>query len=123
MTSNNRIDVSSLDADNHPIFERSTSTEQDSCSLQGFIVLIPSTLQLHNYTMSSAAMIENESPVEFSSITAPAPNINGYMSVKVTDERWHARLQDKGCEKTKIIKIHISSLRCLLSVQTIILDD
>ena len=85
MTSNNRIDVS--------------STEQDSCSLQGFIVLIPSTLQFHNNTMSSAAMIENESPVEFSSMMTPAPNINGYMSVKVTDERWHARLQDKGCDK------------------------
>ena len=49
--------------------------------------------------MSSAAMMENESLVKFSSTTTPAPEISGYMSVKVADEKWHARLQDKGCDK------------------------
>ena len=44
MTSDNRIDISSLDADDHPIILRSMSTEKDSSSLQGFIVLIPCSL-------------------------------------------------------------------------------
>ena len=44
-------------------------------------------------------MLENESPVKFSSTATPAPDINGYMSVKVPDEKWDTRLQDKGCDK------------------------
>ena len=92
-------DISSIDTDDHPIIERSTSAERDIRCLAGLIVLIPCTLQSTDNHNSNAAMLENESPVEFTSTTTPAPDINGYMSVKVPDEKWDTRLQDKGCDK------------------------
>ena len=102
MTSTHRtsvIDISSIDTDDHPIIEKSMSAELDIRCLAGLIVLIPCTLQSTDNHNSNAAMLENESPVEFTSTTTPAPDINGYMSVKVPDEKWDTRLQDKGCDK------------------------
>ena len=104
MTSTHRtslVDVFAIDTVGHPIIQRSTSSERDVGSLAGLIIRIPSTLQSANNSMS---LFEDQSPVECTLTTTPPPlpDINGYMSVSIADERWHARLQDKGCDKDKM---------------------
>ena len=52
--------------------------------------------------MNSLQLLENESPVESSATSKDSVSDDGYASVRVPDDVWKARIQDKGCTKEKM---------------------
>ena len=90
------VDVSSFQSADHPIIEWPQSNKRNVCRFIGAIITVPYTSQSTTDSMSNAEIIENQSPVEFASVTMPATNDNGFGLGKVTEEVWAIRLQDKG---------------------------
>ena len=104
------IEVSSFQSADHPIIEWPQSNKRNVRRFIGSIITVPYTSQSTD-SMSNAEIIENQSPVEFASMTMPATDDNGFVSVKVTEEVWVTRLQDKGIKKMKCQQTHIVGQR------------
>ena len=67
----------------------------------GLIVTIYNTSQSTGI-MNSSQLLENQSPVESSDTSKDAVSDDGYASVRVPDDVWKARIQDKGCTKEQM---------------------
>ena len=96
------VDVSSYQSADHPIIEWPQSNKRNVCRFIGAIITVPYTSQSTTDSMSNAEILENQSPVEFASVTMPATDDNGFASVKVNEEVWATRLQDKGNKKEEM---------------------
>ena len=84
-----------------PIIDSSSSISHSRHCLLGSVVTIYNTSQSTGM-MNSSQLLENESPVESSATSKDSVSDDGYASVRVPDDVWKARIQDKGCTKEQM---------------------